>query len=225
MIRWNLVPLLPNFRLSLLLLFATVHCHSSQFEDGPADSGDQARFFSLSTGSRIYGELLISLPLSIFLPSLVMRRTAMTSRADDVESTLKNVTTTTTLDRIFSTLGIGEIGCQKRFVCETMREPKKFEPISNIIYLLLRDSSPGDDGERRNKYSLDNFIHYREAFVAGQLGTSDSPLTTTTTTTTTSCIAMFPNCSVEGSATQSIDYPILKYWQKLADLVPLTITV
>jgi hypothetical protein len=62
----------------------------------------------------------------------------MTSRADDVESTLKNVTTTTTLDRIFSTLGIGEIGCQKRFVCETMREPKKFEPISNIIYLLLR---------------------------------------------------------------------------------------
>lgn len=46
---------------------------------------------------------------------------------------------TTTMDRIFSTLGIGdELDCQKRFICETMREPKKFEPISNIIYLLLR---------------------------------------------------------------------------------------
>ena len=59
---------------------------------------------------------------------------------NDVESSSTSASANvTTMDRIFSTLGIGEeLDCQKRFICETIREPKKFEPISNIIYLLLR---------------------------------------------------------------------------------------
>jgi hypothetical protein len=42
------------------------------------------------------------------------------------------------MDGVFATLGLDEVGCQQRFICETMERPDKFEPISNIIYLLFR---------------------------------------------------------------------------------------
>ena len=90
-------------------------------------------------------ELLVSLPMSVFLPSLVMRRSVMTtptSRSnddfDDVGYGDNNVANLTSLDQIFSTFGLDELECQKRFICEALQEPKKFDPISSIIFLLLR---------------------------------------------------------------------------------------
>jgi hypothetical protein len=67
--------------------------------------------------------------------------TSRTLNANVESTTTSNAnveSTTTSLDKIFSTLDIDELECQKRFICETMEAPKKFEPISNIIYLLLR---------------------------------------------------------------------------------------
>jgi len=92
---------------------------------------------------------------------------------------------------------------------------------------FYRDENAGSDRRNRDKFSLENFSQYRKAFVAGQQAATASTTTTTTTTTktTTSCIAMFPNCSFEGSAAQSLDFFVLQYWQKLSDFVPLTITV
>ena len=90
---------------------------------------------------------------------------------------------------------------------------------STNLFSLNRDANPGNDAAaHRKKFNLENSRHYREAFAAGQHGASN-------TTTTTSCIAMFPHCSIEGSTARLIDFPILEYWQKLSDVVPLTITV
>jgi hypothetical protein len=83
--------------------------------------------------------------------------------------------------------------------------------------LLRRDEHGGQDRRNQKKFSLENFSHYREAFVAGQQGAPNS--------TTSNCIAMFPNCSFEGSAARAIDFQMLQYWQKLSDFVPLTIHV
>jgi len=94
-----------------------------------------------------------------------------------------------------------------------------------LIFFFYRDENAGSDRRNRDKFSLENFSQYRKAFVAGQQAATASTTTTTTTTTTTSCIAMFPNCSFEGSAAQSLDFYVLQYWQKLSDFVPLTITV
>lgn len=230
---------LPNARLSLLVAFLTTtiivaHCHSSQIDpphppilDRDHHGGGQSRLLSLSAGSQIHGELLVSMPLTVFLPSLVLRRSLMLE--EEEEETLSSTPSsnssssslpTTSLERIFETLGIDSLECQKRFICEAMETPKRFEPLSNIIYILLRDANAGADRRTRQKFRLENFSHYREAFVAGQQASSSA-----TTTTTTSCIAIFPNCHFEGSAARMLDFSILQYWQKLSEYLPLTITV
>lgn len=228
---------LPNFRLSLMVAFYTTtvivtHCHSSQIDpphtpalDRDHHGGGQSRFLSLSAGSQIHGELLVSMPLTVFLPSLVLRRSLMLEEEEEMlsptpSSNSSTSLSTTSLERIFETLGIDSLECQKRFICEAMETPKRFEPLSNIIYILLRDANAGADRRNRHKFRLENFSHYREGFVAGQQAS-----TSASTTTTTSCIAIFPNCHFEGTAARMLDFSILQYWQKLSDYLPLTITV
>ncbi len=90
-----------------------------------------------------FPELLVSMPLTVFLPSLVLRRSLMLEEEEEMlsptpSSNSSTSLSTTSLERIFETLGIDSLECQKRFICEAMETPKRFEPLSNIIYILLR---------------------------------------------------------------------------------------
>ena len=93
-----------------------------------------------------FPELLVSMPLTVFLPSLVLRRSLMLEEEEEEmllstpssSNSSSSSLPTTSLERIFETLGIDSLECQKRFICEAMETPKRFEPLSNIIYILLR---------------------------------------------------------------------------------------
>lgn len=216
-------------RLVLILFFSltTYHCHCSHqliqesTQDPFGDVRKQSRFFSLSTGSKIYGELLVSMPLTIFLPSLIMKRSLQTESAG-----ISNATTT--LERMLETLGLSSLECQQRFICESMQDPKKFQPISDIFYLILRDESPKDDrgdgggnGSRR-RYDSKNFPHFRQAFVAGR----QKPNSTLTNSANHCCCQPFlKKCKYEGEQMPRLDFSVLDYWQKLSDIIPMTITV
>jgi hypothetical protein len=77
-------------------------------------------------------ELLVSLPLTIILPSLVMKQSLFAAK------NLPTVDSNGTIETILQTLGAVSLECQQRLICDMIASPKKYRPLSDIIYLMLR---------------------------------------------------------------------------------------
>lgn len=82
--------------------------------------------------SHSFSDLLVSLPLTIILPSLVMKQSIFAAK------TLPNVDSNGTMEAILKTLGAESLECQQRLICDVIESPKTFRPLSDIIYLMLR---------------------------------------------------------------------------------------
>lgn len=80
-------------------------------------------------------ELLVSLPLTILLPSLVLKKSLFAARN---RRTTLDADADGTLEAILHTLGAESLDCQQRLLCDVMESPKKYRPLSDIVYLMLR---------------------------------------------------------------------------------------
>jgi hypothetical protein len=160
---------------------------------------NQGRFF-ISTGSPLKGELLISLPLQIFLPTV-----AIGARKSRRRMIVENSTRTTTMQQILTTFGIPEddVQCQKHFVCQLMKHPQMFAPLSTFIYLILRE-------KRRLPWIRKQELKIMEDGLIDMANDQN-------------CSQMFAGC--DKSIESLVDLKALKYWQLLAEHTPLTITI
>jgi len=192
--------------------FTILHCHSSQLEmKKPAqNAGEQPRILSIETGEKIYGELLVSLPLTIILPSLVMKQSLFAAK------NLPNVDSNGTMETILQTLGAESLECQQRLICDMIASPKKYRPLSDIIYLMLRNDVPSQNDLLRGRLDTKLFEDYRQGFVAGRHAFQAA------SSSEGACERSFRSCKTPAP---NLDTSMLKYWQRISDFVPLTITV
>jgi len=117
----------------------------------------QARLLSLTNGGTVTGELLMTLPLTLLLPSIAMDRDPdghLTHRHVTDRHVTGHVTGQVTdghMDELWRLLRIPSNECRRKVLCEMVREPEKFEPISGVFYLTMRHN--GSDGWVPDHYS------------------------------------------------------------------------
>lgn len=78
-------------------------------------------------------ELLITVPIEIFIPSVAASSAKKKRSIDDHQGS-------STMQKVLAWLGIAEddTPCQKHLVCQLMKHPQKYAPLSTFIYLILK---------------------------------------------------------------------------------------
>lgn len=97
---------------------------------------ERPRITKTSIGSPISGELLVTIPIEIFIPSIKKR----SKRSTTAEPLLQKKQTMQ--NNLASWFGIDDNSCQKQFICQLMEHPQKYAPLSTFIY--LKDYSEKD---------------------------------------------------------------------------------
>ncbi len=111
-----------------------------------------------------FSELLISLPLSVFLPTIkrkdfarakhpmnenkektTTKRTRNNNEYNEIRPQFFNSnqlieSRTTTMQQMLDVIGIDreDAECQQHFICQLMKQPNRFAPLSTFVYLILR---------------------------------------------------------------------------------------
>lgn len=109
----------------------------------------QARLLSITNGGTVTGELLMTLPLTLLLPSVAMDKD-LTAHMTDGHLTDGHLDRGH-IDELWRLLRIPSDACRRQVLCEMRRDPEKFEPVSGVFYLTMRKN--GSDTFRGDPYS------------------------------------------------------------------------
>jgi len=140
---------------------------------------------------KMVGELLISLPLSIIMPTLRSEKSPSSHFRKLTHHAQNKVDRV--INYVFDQLEVTDT-CQPRFICEIIQNPKDFNFLTSIFYLTLRSGR--------------NLGRYRQGL---EVGLNKG------------------RCQDVGRCRKTpydfINMDTLKYWQKISQKLPLTLTV
>lgn len=117
----------------------------------------QPRLLSLTNGGEITGELLITLPLTLLLPTVAMDKDYQPDRLDMRHYDNHQ-------DELWRLLRIPSDACRRKVLCEMAKDPHRFEPISGVFYLSLRNNESDSSAlwESSSDVSFDCASHFPE---------------------------------------------------------------
>jgi len=221
----------PNSLSTLTTLLLALPCHvQSSISSGAGQQSsavqprslssphhhNQPRQLQVTSAGTIRGDLLISVPVSLLLPTLAWRTAYQASRAarslQDYSKPGLNTYTgplLNRLDNLFFILQVEDERCRERAICEIVQNREDFSPLNDFLINIFRKS-------RTNKFLLDEVgteLRWEKYQAAARLGETSG--------LQENCFQRFPSCPF--SARQMLNLPALRLWQLAAQIINIRI--